>query len=102
MKQVAVRAGKPQAWLSDRLRGRSPIYADDLLLLAKALEVDPCDFFRESSEDEKQPASADSPEARTQRLTGRILRELDDVPEQDLELFFDFLEWRRQRQPQER
>jgi transcriptional regulator with XRE-family HTH domain len=51
MKLVALRAGKPQSWLSDRLRGRSPIYADDLLLLAQGLGRDPCDFFRDDDAD---------------------------------------------------
>jgi hypothetical protein len=60
LKSVARRAGKPQQWLTDRLHGHAPIYADDIHLLARGLQCDPCDFYRS----EVQPAPVPSREDR--------------------------------------
>lgn len=59
MKQVALRAGRPYHWLNDRVNGHAPIYADDLYALAKGLNVDPCDFFKEGVEPGPIPSRED-------------------------------------------
>ncbi len=109
--ELARKLAESEDWVSRRIRGETPLLADELERFAEALRVDPCAFVHDDQLQRvighyppsgDQPSQEPSPEARTQRLAGRILRELDNVPEDDLALFFDFLEWRRQRQPQER
>ncbi len=109
--ELARKLAESEDWVSRRIRGETPFLADELERFAEALRVDPCAFVHDDQlqrlighyppSGEQAPPS-DSQKARAQRLTGRILRELDTVPEQDLELFFDFLAWRRERQGQER
>jgi hypothetical protein len=54
-----MRAGKSQQWLTDRLHGHAPIYSDDVYLLAKGLNVDPCAFFKADVEPAPTPSRED-------------------------------------------
>lgn len=99
LKAVAQRAGKSQNWLSARLHGRSAISADDIYLLAKGLQCDPCDFFAPevdaapipSREDREVPVDFDR-----EHLFQRLRRVRDDE-RQDVEEYLEFLEWKRTR-----
>lgn len=99
MKQVALRAGKPYYWVNARIHGRSPIYADDIYLLAKGLQRDPCDFFR----DEVEPAPIPSREDREADpsyidqdvITRDWAERLLSLPARDVELLVNFLELQR-------
>lgn len=66
--------------------GESQIRANDLPRLAEALNVSPCDFF-----EGQRPTAG-------QRLSARVLARLENVPEHDLDLLFEFMEWRRFRE----
>lgn len=61
LKQVAKRAGVSQNWLSTRKNGVTAITADDVYLLARGLQCDPCDFYRDAD-----PAPVPSREDREQ------------------------------------
>jgi transcriptional regulator with XRE-family HTH domain len=106
MKLVAQRAGKNQQWLSDRLHGRSPIYADDVYLLAKGLQCDPCDFYAPeaapvpipSREDREKTTDDDALlDLDAERLYRRYRRVFEEHAE-ELQSFMDYLDWKRGQQ----
>lgn len=92
MKQVAHRAGKSQQWLSDRLHGRSPIYADDIYALAQGLKVDPCEFLR--TDDAVEGPTYLNQDTVASKWADRVL----GLPEQQIQLLVDFLEFQRARE----
>jgi transcriptional regulator with XRE-family HTH domain len=90
--ELARRLGTTQNWVSRRRRGESAILADELPVLAQALGVDPCIFLRGDADE----ASPSQPTV-GQEVTAAMLRHLENVEPEDLQQFFDFLEWRRAR-----
>jgi transcriptional regulator with XRE-family HTH domain len=58
-KTVWQRAGVSASWLSTRKQGTTAISADDIYVLARGLQCDPCDFYRSEVEPAPIPSRED-------------------------------------------
>lgn len=86
--EIARRMGEEHDWVSNRVRGRTALAADDLTKFGEALRVDPCLFLH----DDEGPARA----VPADRATAAWAHRLAALPQRDVELLADFLSYRQQ------
>jgi transcriptional regulator with XRE-family HTH domain len=105
LKGVAQRAGVTQNWLSKRKNGVAAITADDVYLLAKGLQCDPCDFFASEVEARPIPSREDREAPFTpsqQAIYDDLKRLLADTLEPPAaaaaSTIVDFLQWQQEKQ----
>jgi transcriptional regulator with XRE-family HTH domain len=99
-KTVWQRAGVSASWLSTRKQGTTAISADDIYVLARGLQCDPCDFFALEVEPAPVPSREDRETSFIPTEADVVARELvagwDDLPERERRFLRGLAELRRE------